>query len=188
MSENNELILYQNKKGAVIYTMLSIMMTVVCFAGFIIDFSKLNTDYYMAALLTNNTVITIIFKLILLFGTIFMGYGTVYFAKRIKRKKPILIVNNKGITDYTSAISVGFIPWDDIERIYIGSQQGNKFIELQIKDEEKYLRNMSFIKKKTVMANKKLGHQIVLITLNSTGIAPESIMPEIMYRFQNQKR
>ncbi|MDE6469983.1 MAG: hypothetical protein K2L19_03055 [Eubacterium sp.] len=188
MIENNEFVIYQNQKGAVVYTMLSIMMTAVCFTGFMVDFSKLNTDYYMASFLTSNIIITIIFKLILLFGTIFMGYGAVYFAKRIKRKKPILVVNDKGITDHTSAISVGFIPWDDIERIYIGSQQGNKFIELQIKDEEKYLSNMSFIKKKTVMANKKLGHQIVLITLNSTGIAPESIMPEIMYRFQNQKR
>ena len=59
-----------------------------------------------------------ILKAILFIGIIFFGYGSIYFLKRMKTKKEMLIVNSKGITDNTSAISLGFIPWENIENVY----------------------------------------------------------------------
>lgn len=56
---------------------------------------------------------------------------------------------------------------------------GNNFIELKIKNEEKYLNNISFVKKMLINSNKKMGHQIVCITLNTTKYSINEVMKKI---------
>lgn len=183
MEQNEQLVIYQNKKGNVIYISMAILMTLLCFVLMLFDYRNADSDYYLGKIFTSSTPGIILLKAVMLIGIIFFGYAAIYFIKRVKAKKALFIVDDKGITDNSSAIALGFIPWQDIERIFIGSQQGNKFIELQIKDEDKYLKNLSVIKRKTIEANKKPGHQIVCITLNGSGISPENILPEIQALF-----
>lgn len=64
---------------------------------------------------------------------------------------------------------------------------GNTFIEVVLKDEEAYLSRVSEVARRTMLANKKMGYQLVNITLNSTGISPEELMPQIQEIFRKVK-
>ena len=165
--EKDEFVIYQNTKGNILYSIGSFLFTIIGILGLFIFFQDMEL------------VMQIILKAILFIGIIFFGYGSIYFLKRMKTKKEMLIVNSKGITDNTSAISLGFIPWEDIEDVYVDGVLGNNFNELKIKNEEKYLNNISFIKKLLINSNKKMGHQIVCITLNTTNYSINEVMEKI---------
>lgn len=122
-----------------------------------------------------------------IFPCLFFVLGFVYFTLRLIKRKPILIVDDKGITDNSSAISVGFIPWEDVEDIVMDECLGNEFIEIKLVDEEKYIKRLSDLSKKAVIANKKMGHEAVCITLNSTGKNPNLIYSEMLVIFDKVK-
>ena len=64
----------------------------------------------------------------------------------------------------------------------------NQFIELVLKDEEKYLTKMHGYKKFTALSNKKMGHQIVCITLNFTGASPQAVFVKMQLLFEQAKQ
>ena len=45
---------------------------------------------------------------------LFFGLCAIFIAKKLPDKTPGLIINNQGVTDNSSGVSVGLIPWDDI--------------------------------------------------------------------------
>ena len=120
------------------------------------------------------------FKIVGTLSIIYFGFCFIVILKKLIEAKPILIVNKYGIIDNSTAMSIGFIPWKDIENIHIQSILTNKFIIVNVKDEKKYLDNVSSHKRKVMLANKKMGYGIICISLNSTGVSPESILPEIL--------
>ena len=104
--KKDEFVIYQNTKGNILYSIGSLLFTIIGILGSFIFFQDMEL------------VMQIILKAILFIGIIFFRYGSIYFLKRMKTKKEMLIVNSKGITDNTSAISLGFIPWENIENVY----------------------------------------------------------------------
>lgn len=173
--EEKEFIIYQNKKGNIVYSVLSFIFVFISILSLFVHFDI-------------NIILEIIMKIILFFGVFFFGYAGIYFIIRMKKNKEMLIINNKGITDKTSAISLGFIPWEEIEEAYIGSSVGNEFIELKIKNEEKYLKNLPFFKKLLINSNKKMGYEIVCITLNTTNYSVREVLMKINeYRKNNMQ-
>ena len=69
----------------------------------------------------------------------------------------------------------GFVSWEDIQEILLRSMLGNVFIELVIKDEQRYLNNMTLMQRLCAQANKKMGHEIICMTLNTTGKNPHEV-------------
>lgn len=178
------IIIKQNTKGNIIYACMALIMSV---CSLVLVFADVRMETTILAPITQNQIGYILLKVIFVFGTLFFGYAFFYILKKGKEGKDILIVDDRGITDHSSAVAVGFIPWADINRIYMDSVMGNKFIEIEINNEEQYLSKLSGIKKAAVFSNKKMGHQIVCITLNTTGISPESVLPKIQERFEKVK-
>ena len=81
-----------------------------------------------------------------------------------------------------------YLKKEEIEDAYIGSSVGNEFIELKIKNEEKYLKNLPFFKKLLINANKKMGYEIVCITLNTTNYSVREVLIKINeYRNNNMQ-
>lgn len=52
-------------------------------------------------------------------SVIFFGLVAVTMFRKFSDKKPGLIINNQGITDNSSGVSAGLIPWNDIDKIKI---------------------------------------------------------------------
>ena len=84
----------------------------------------------------------------------------IFYFRQIFNNKPVLIVNQKGITEYMSARSVGFIKWEDIEYINVFPYLGNTFCFcIYLKRPEKYIKNEKLLRKlNNQKSTKKWGH------------------------------
>lgn len=178
------IVVKQKMSGNILYSFGALVFSLSCLLLVFIDFRS--AGGFVGAL-TRSFLNYIILKVVLAFGFLFFMYIFLYLLKRAKQGKDILIVDEKGITDNSSALSIGFIPWQDIDGIYIDSIYGNAFIEIVLHNEEQYINRLTKLKRKAVCANKKMGHQIVCITLNSTGVAPHELLPSIQARFEEAK-
>lgn len=180
---NEPIVVNQSLKGTILYAFGSLVLSLLCLMSVFVNFRS-NQGILKV---TQDTIIYFSLKVILAFGFIFFGYGFFFFVKKAKSKKEILIVDEKGITDNSTSLALGFIPWKDIEDIYIDSVMGNQFIEIVLNNEEYYIQKLRGIKKQAVLVNKKMGHQVVCITLNSSGISPEALLPKIQEMFELSK-
>lgn len=100
---------------------------------------------------------------------VFFGSISLYSIKKLTSKKSGLIINNKGITDNSSALAVGFIPWRDIIEIKIAQVKNQKFVILIVKNPEHYINRFSNILSKSVLKLNLKGYD------SPVSIAPNSL-------------
>lgn len=99
---------------------------------------------------------------------IFFGSGIPLFIWQILDRRPRLKIDDSGIVDRTLGIGKIFL-WEDIDGAYKKAIQGNDFICLKLRNQDRYLGQLSPVKKALVKANEKLG--FTPIALNFSGIA-----------------
>jgi hypothetical protein len=181
---NDPIVVSQSTKGNMLYAFGAVVMSLLSLLFVFVDF---RSSQGILKVLTQNSIGYFLLKVFMAFGFLFFGYCFYNILKKAKSKKDILIVDEKGITDNSSAFAFGFIPWKDIDDIYIASVTGNQFIELVINNEEYYLQKFSGMKKQAIRINKKMGHQAVCITLNSSGVSPNALLPKIKEMLKQSK-
>lgn len=104
---------------------------------------------------------------ILFFGLCFFGWGYFFF-----NRTPGLIVDETGITDHSTGIAVGLIPWSDITDISEQNVFGQKFINIHVKNPDDYLaRIKSPWKKKLIQINWKSFGMLLSISSNSLKVS-----------------
>ncbi|MGX7775817.1 STM3941 family protein [Streptococcus pluranimalium] len=121
--------------------------------------------------------------LIGLFSIIFFGWCFIILFKRIFTSYSLLIVDEQGMTDHSSALALGFVPWKDIENVQLRHMLNQTFISVSVKDQEAYLTKMSTLQRNATKANLKMGYPLINITLNTTGKNPKVIYQEIENKF-----
>jgi hypothetical protein len=89
-----------------------------------------------------------------------------------------VVLDETGIFDRT--LGVGVIPWPEIESAYIKRIHDNPFVCLQLRDAERWIRNMTPMQKKMVSANAKLGFQPLNINLLGTSADPELVLDIVL--------
>lgn len=80
-----------------------------------------------------------IFKIIALVVLLFFAVVAGTFAKNIRNQSAGLQIDRKGITDSSSSISFGLIPWKDIVSINKYKSPSAKYMVIKVKKEKKYL-------------------------------------------------
>ena len=80
-------------------------------------------------------------------GILFFGACGVWAARKLYGNSPGLILSKEGLTDKTSAISAGFVPWSDIKAIKEHSVRGHKFVAVEVIDPDKYRKSGSFLQR-----------------------------------------
>lgn len=65
--------------------------------------------------------------------------GICFYLYKLTDKKPGLIVDKTGITDNSSGIAIGFIPWQDINLVYEKSVYRKKFIMIALHNPQAYI-------------------------------------------------
>lgn len=73
----------------------------------------------------------------------FFGICLVIYTKRIFSPHPLLIIDEQGITDNSSALAIGFIPWKDIENVELRHMLNQTFISVEVKSHDAYLAKMT---------------------------------------------
>lgn len=167
---DKEVIIKQSQQKQFILVLLGIIMV----AGSIFIF---NSDLALFGVNGVNKIIGLI-------GIIFFGACLYFIIKRFIKPIDILIVDRNGITDNSSAISIGFIPWEDVKASYITSVFTQTFIAVEVEDIDKKLKKLSFFKKIMINLNVKMGYAPVSIVLNSTKYNPQEVL-EIIQSHRN---
>jgi len=117
--------------GSLIFIILGIFLTV-------------NHDKFTSAIFRN----VIFIRIAGIAAMLFFGLCLIILIKSFFTKKFNLIINEKGIIDNSSYVSVGMIFWTDITSIKSINVVSTKFLIINVKDPNKYLNNESGIKKK----------------------------------------
>lgn len=99
-----------------------------------LDEDSIRSQRAFGLLFNNPTYVYVVgFLAILLFGLL----GLLALRKLFDRK-PGLILNSAGITDNASSLSVGLIPWSDVEGVEIFEIQSQKLLIIKVKEPQKY--------------------------------------------------
>ena len=93
---------------------------------------------------------TIVF-IIGLASVLFFGLVAVTIFRKFSDKKPGLTINQQGITDNSSGVSAGLIPWTDIQEIKISQVMNQKFLMFIVSNPEEYLDKVTNPLKRNAM-------------------------------------
>lgn len=177
------IIVKQSTKGTLLFSFGALVLAVLSLFLILVD---IRTFANGPRIFQDQTVYVIV-KIAAVIGVVFFGYAFFYLVKRAKQGKAILVVDEKGVTDNSSSVSFGFIPWGDIDEVRVDAVFGNNCIELLLNNENDYIAKLSGLKKQAILANKKMGYPAVCITLNSTGVDPRALLPGIQKKFAAAK-
>ncbi len=104
-------------------------------------------------------------------SVLFFGLTTVLIFKKLFDKSPGLIVNNEGISDNSSAVAAGFIPWEDVKEIKVTNVFNQKILVLIVNNPESYFKNVkNKIKRNSMKMNYKTYGSPIGIVANALQI------------------
>lgn len=101
-------------------------------------------------------------------SVIFFGLIAVIAIRKLSDKKAGLIINKQGITDNSSGVSAGLIPWSDIQEIKVSQVLNQKFLMFIVRNPQEYLDKVSNpLKRKAMEINYKSYGSPISISANS---------------------
>jgi hypothetical protein len=95
----------------------------------------------------------IIFMLLGFLSSVFFCIYFLFSLGRSIQRKPLLTITFDGIIDSTSSSSVGFIPFQDIEKFCVVNIMGQKVIGVIPKDENDFITKLSPLKQRIAKNN-----------------------------------
>lgn len=121
-------------------------------------------------------------------SVIFFGICAVYLFFKIFDKKPGLILDNLGITDNSSAASLGFVNWKDVYDIRIINVSGQDMIAVHLLNENEYLQKVKNPIKKTLLkTNSKYFGSSMNISAQSLKVDKSTLFKYMEQYFQKYK-
>jgi len=123
----------------------------------------INPSQYESVIMRSSTIIFVSGLL----GILFFGFLSFFFLKKFNDKSPGLIISDEGITDNSSGVSAGFIPWTDVIAIKEIKIVNQKFINIIVKNPQEYIdRQKSAFKRKVMQTNYKTFGTAIGISTN----------------------
>lgn len=106
-------------------------------------------------------------------------FADIFFIKILLTKKPIIEIDANGLTDNSSIVSLGFIPWSDMECAYLKGM----FFTIDLKNPEEYLSRAGTLKRIFIKWNLRMGYGQVCIS----PILISHKIKEFLYAFAEYK-
>lgn len=170
------LIEIKNSKTKLILMILGSLMFIIL--GI---FLTINPDKSVSGIFRNTSFIRIAGILSILF----FGVCLILLLKSIFTNKFNLVINEKGIIDNSSYVSVGMVLWDDITSIKSISVMSTNFLIINVKDPNKYISIQNTMKKKIL--KRTLTTYGTPITISSNTLAYNfDELEEIVLKFYNE--
>jgi hypothetical protein len=110
---------------------------------------------------------------------VFFGLCGSIGLRKLFDKKPGLVLNSSGITDNSSGLSAGFIPWSEIEDATILQVGAQKILIIMVENPEAYVGRGNILQRAANKMNFKLYGTPILITSNTLKIG----FPELLSLF-----
>lgn len=102
------------------------------------------------------------------FGALLFMPCTVYLFWRAIHPKAVMTIDDSGITDNSSAIAVGFIPWSQITAIQLTPHMSQVYFSIRVLNVESLLKSLSPKTRKLIRMNMSMGLPPVNIQFNTT--------------------
>jgi hypothetical protein len=145
--------------------------------------------------ISNPVFNNIFIKVIAAYGSAIMGLlGIYFFTKKLFDKRPGIIIDSRGLTDNSGAISVGLIPWNDIDEIFESTVQASlaskqRFITIGLKNPDKYiLAETNFLKRKMMSLNLRSYGSPVHVTTNGLNIKHEVLLQLMIENLEKHRK
>jgi hypothetical protein len=120
---------------------------------------------------------------------VFFGYTLFLYLQKLKDKTPALIVDNTGITDNSSGLAVGHIPWGDIIEIKTRRVFNQKFLMVIVRNPQDYIsRQKSRVRKKLMQQNHRFYGSPISITANVLQTGFDEVENLLTKKFAEQKQ
>ncbi|KFF15102.1 STM3941 family protein [Flavobacterium hydatis] len=118
-------------------------------------------------------------------GTLMGLFGIYFCTKKIFDKKPGVIIDNIGIIDNSSGVSLGRIPWTDVMTVAERTVITQKMITIYLKNPDDYInKESSSIKRKMLKMNLKESGSPVSISANGLKIPFNELKYAITQKFE----
>ena len=118
-------------------------------------------------------------------GIPFFGACGLFALCRLLWRKPAISIDNDGLTDHASGLSVGFIPWSDMTdaRIFIRSfgSSRQKFLGVALRNPNDYLAKCGPLTRILLRANKGLNGYIVNIPQTALSVQLDVVVAHIQF-------
>ena len=149
----------KQKKG---HTVGLLVIVLLFFAVFLLAFLiKMENDPDEYSFWIDNALGYYGLKVACLLFAILLAVVGVWLVKQLFSKEPLIEICDAYFYDHSSAISLGKISWSDMERAYM---KGG-FLNIELKNPEKYLSKKNWLQKLMIKANLKLGYGEVCISI-----------------------
>ena len=183
--ENEKIEVYQKKSTLLQYIVSSIFTCAVMI--FMIFTAKVGGGGPRTKMLLSTPAGVEVAKVFFAVCAAFCLYSAVIFIKRLINYKPLIILDESGFTDNSGAEPIGFIPWSDVERIYMVTMKHNKLIQVELFHPKQYLNCMGERTRKAAELNMKLGYQPISFSLNGTGKDPDKFLADMISIWERNK-
>ncbi|AND80141.1 STM3941 family protein [Streptococcus pantholopis] len=182
--------IYPQKGKTVLYLLASLLLMAAGLFIFVYTEHFQNLAFVRIFLFGSSLLIRIIGGL----GFLFFGAAVFKQSKFLLSSKPLLLVNQEGISDYSSPSALGLIPWEDIADVQLTDFSNQQFLSLVLKDEEPYLAKMNWMKKRLAKANQALvsskadaAAPLIFISLSISKDDPEAIFRQVKDIYANYR-
>ena len=157
----NEEIAIPLSKTKIILLAIGALIFVIVGIWFLYDLSKFAGSSYRQRSSEFIQIIGIV-------AVIFFGICAIFAFRKLFDKKQGLVINDKGITDNSSAVSAGLIKWSDIIAIDAVKVHSQKFIMIEVSNPVEYIdRKKNRISKMAMRANYNRYGSPISISANS---------------------
>ena len=152
------MIIKQNKSQTFWSSVFMLLITGLFLLFVVVDFREMS---HKPSLWLDSAVFFWVFRVLCAVFSLITAWCTVYFIKQLFVKEPLIEICDNYLFDNSSAISLGEIRWDDMERAYI---KGG-FLNIKLKNPGVYFHEKNWIQMLLIKANIKLGYGDVCISM-----------------------
>jgi hypothetical protein len=116
--------------------------------------------------------------IVILIGDILVLFVLIFaLPKKLKNKKPTLILSEKGIAGIFHSETI--IPWEDIEGFLYYRYQHQLLLGILLKDQEKYINKITPFQQKLANINTKMGLPAFNINIRTLKEKPEELFVKL---------
>lgn len=123
-----------------------------------------------------------------LVSMLFGGLCAFAIARKLIDPAPGLVLDARGLTDNTSALSAGFIPWSDIIGFEVRRIQRQRILYVLLDDPHAFVSKFGPIKRMLLKANMRMSSSPVAITSNALSISFDELTALVERHFAASRR
>lgn len=115
-------------------------------------------------------------KLVAVAAILFFGLALFVSARKLSDRRPALVIDHTGITDCSSALAVGHIPWRDIVAIRRVKVLRESVLLIIVANPEAYIKQqLNLLKRKTMQLNYRQYGSPLSIATQALHCKPEEL-------------